>query len=154
MPRSVGCDINSFVKRYDLCSEHVYLLELLPLIAVMWADGRNQPAEMAILQHFTVKHLAYLNTLAGGENVVDVSSANRFIERFTQAPPNSAMLSELGVIVKDHLSKTPTQTRTSILDACLDIAAACASSYPYPLGERINREEKASLKALIDALFC
>ncbi len=146
-------ELSDLLSRYDLEPEHAYLLELMPLIEMVWADGKNQEAEIAILQRFAVKHLANLSSMAAGEEVVSTEVANDFIERFIKHRPPAGMLKELRQFALERLKGKSHNERLDVMEACLDIAAACAPEYPYAFGERIIREEKKLLREIMDALM-
>ena len=62
--------IQELLDRNNLPPNGVYLLELIPLIEMIWADGKAQDKEVTFLQDFTVKHLANLSKDADGMEVV------------------------------------------------------------------------------------
>lgn len=145
--------IRQLLTRYGFTENHVYLLELVPLIAMIWADGVGRRKEIDILQDFTVRHLADLSTQSDGVDVISVEEANDFIAVFTHQPPDPDLLDELKRLALDWLSQRGDSDKNlRILDYCMDIAAACAQQYPYKFNERIVSQEKALLRELIVAL--
>ena len=46
--------------QFVLKDSDFYFLDLIPLIKIIWADGRNQESELQILYKFVIEHVAYL----------------------------------------------------------------------------------------------
>ena len=149
--------VDQFLRQYHLSDYHVYLLDLIPLITMVWADGKNQEAELAIVQQFATTHLANLAKQSEGLLPVSVEATNEFINRFTRTPPSEDMLNDLNTLcierLSDHRNIQYSKAQADqIMDFCLDIAAACAKNYPYEYDERIVRKEKETLKRLLRQL--
>lgn len=145
--------IQSIIDRNKLPVSSVYLLELLPLIEMIWADGKNQAHEVNILQQFTIKHLANLSEEAEGLEVVSVDEANKFIDHFLSTRPSSQLIADLKSLAVERMRERGDREKNKlVIDYCMDIAAACVSQYPYQASERIREEEKALLRDIIVAL--
>jgi len=145
--------VTTLVDEFGLKPEYVYLLPLVPLIEIMWADGKAQPAEISILYECATRHLANLHTAAAGEEVVSIAEAEAFLERFLKAEPDPAMLRRLRELTVALLNATaPESERRSLLDNCMDIAAVAVSSYPYNRRDRVMAAEKALLHELFNSL--
>ena len=141
------------LQRHNLPANNLYLLELIPLIEMIWVDGKNQHQEILILQEFAVKHLGRLSRDAGGLEVISVEDANRFIDFFLTHRPEQHLLAELKALAIERLQNRANAAHNqSIIDHCMDIAAACVSEYPYRASDRIRVEEKALLQAIIATL--
>ena len=146
--------LEDFLQHYQLQPKHRYLLELVPLFKMIWADGINQPEEIAILQRYATDHLARLAERNAGVMPVSVAETNDFIERFTATEPSAQMLDELSQLcfqrLREHsdIEYSRRQAET-LIDFCIDIAAACAAGYPFEFDERIIDQEKQSLRALM-----
>ncbi|WP_404356881.1 hypothetical protein [Methylotuvimicrobium sp. KM1] len=137
-------------KEFELKLSDYYFLDLIPLIEMIWADGENQPAELALLYQFTIEHIAHLDR-AAGIPLISTDDANDFLERFAHQRPQQRLLDALNeMVVVSALSTDPVRTR-SILKYCMDIAAACTTQYPYALRGRIIESEKALLYKLFAA---
>lgn len=137
-------------EEFELKPSDYYFLDLIPLIAMIWADGENQPAELALLYQFTIEHIAHLDR-AAGLPLITVEDANDFLERFAHRRPPQRLLDALDEWVVDPVSSHDAERSLSILRYCLDIAAACTTQYPYPLRGRIVESEKALLHKLFAA---
>ncbi|GFO71361.1 hypothetical protein BJAS_P0774 [Bathymodiolus japonicus methanotrophic gill symbiont] len=131
---------------FDLKPADYYFLELIPLIEVMWLDGKNQQSELNILYQFVVEHIAYIDQAAGIQ-VLTVKDANDFLDRFAhQKPPQKLLTGLHNIIAKGNGVIAP--RKMNILEYCLDISAACVVHYPYGMRERIRHDEKEFLLRL------
>ncbi len=141
-------NITDFLERHNLKPQHTYLLELIPLIEVMWVDGRNQHKEISIIKEITQRHVSKLNSLVEGITVISEQDAKEFLDRFLHTRPKERLLTVLRELTVDWL-KDKGQIHNkgdSIMSYCLDIAAACASTEKFD--DRIVQQEKALLKEL------
>ncbi len=145
-------NIQALLERYDLKPQHVYLLELVPLIEMMWVDGRNQSKEVSIIREVTEKHVAMLNGLVEGVTVVSNRDAKDFLNRFLHVRPPEGLITELRDLTVDWMNQKDKvrEKGDTIMGYCLDIAAACASTEKFD--DRIVEQEKLLLKELITAL--
>ncbi len=124
-----------------------YLLDLIPLIEMIWVDGQNQEGELKILYRFVIDHIAYLDQ-ATGLRTVTVREANDFLDRFAHSKPSSKLLKELRKLAISSANHSDRRKMT-ILEYCLDIAAACVTCYPYKLRDRFMILEKQFLMQLL-----
>lgn len=149
--------LDHIVRTYRLDDTHVYLLELVPLLEMMWADGLNQPSEMRIIYSFAIEHAARLSKAAYGQEVISDKQINAFLDRFAHVRPPGGLLRDLRQIVWELLGDgahgdNPTSQR-SLLDVCIDIAAACDQAPGrWPAGSRVVEQEKALMLELMQTL--
>jgi hypothetical protein len=121
---------------------------------MLWADGRNQDAEVSLIKKFLVEHMAELETAAGSDSPVSLEEINEFIERFVLERPDPELLERLRKLSELNIAQSPnpdTRSRT-VLDYCLDIASAAVSEYPYGKHERFEQAEKRALWQLMTNL--
>jgi hypothetical protein len=145
--------IQTILQKHKLHSKTVYLLELIPLIEMIWADGKNQQKEISILQDFTIRHLANLSNAAEGLEVISVEEANSFIDYFMKERPSDELLADLkGLAMQKLEAELSSNSREMIIEYCMDIAAACVTEYPYSSSERVQAQEKAAISELIQTL--
>lgn len=145
--------LESLVSDFGLTPETVYLLPLVPLLEVMWADGVTQPAEVSIFYDCLTRHLAELANEANGEEVVSVEETEQFAHEWLQHPPDAERLRRLSELAVQLLNtEGKVETRRTILDNCLDLAAIAVTRYPYERRDRIMSAEKAVLLELIQRL--
>lgn len=139
------------LSRHGFKTCHIYLLELVPIIEMMWADGRNQPAEIEIIRSITQRHVDSLNQSAEGVTVISNADVDEFLNILTTNRPSPDLLKELRDITIDHLKdKGQLQAKNqTIFDYCMDMAAACVSQFPYEFDQRIVESEKQLLQELI-----
>ncbi|MEZ5584034.1 MAG: hypothetical protein R3F37_16000 [Candidatus Competibacteraceae bacterium] len=133
---------------------HVYLIDVFPLIEMMWADGQVQQIEIAILDQFLTGHVDAINQQAG-YTVLENKDAQAFVAPFIQAQPDAQWLRAVRLLIPPlrFNSQDPEVNRAvreSILGVCLDIAAGAVTQYPYELTERINADEK---RCFFDILY-
>ena len=143
-------DIQKILEDYNLPANTVYLIELIPLIEMIWADGKNQSHEINTLNRFAIEHIANLSKDANGLEVVSIEDANTFIDYFLSHRPDAELLSELKSLALNRMKQQgDTEKMESLIDYCIDIAAVCVDRYPYHPSERVRKEEKALLKLII-----
>lgn len=139
--------------QYGIQSHEVYLLELIPLIEMVWADGHKQEAEVSLVYKFALRRLAELHCEAHSLDVLTAEQVNAFIERLLSKRPSPVMLRELRrlalPVIFDHSDPQVNDRRHQmILEYCLDIGAAAVACYPYDTHERFSPPEKALLLEL------
>lgn len=134
-------------REFDLKPTDFYFLDLIPLIEMIWADGQNQHAELDILYKFTIEHIAYLDRQAGVQ-AISIDDANDFLERFAQHRPPPKLLRELRKLAISTPAGEKSPRNRTILQYCMDIAAACTTHYPYALHQRVMEDEKRLLERL------
>ena len=145
--------IQNIIEKYQLPHNSFYLLELIPLIEMIWADGKAQHEEILILQDYTVRLLANLSQEADGMEVLSVDEANQFIDRFMKTRPSKEFLEDLKDLTKDSPAHHDHKEKMeNMLSYCIDIAAACVIEYPFQTSERVTKDEKVIIKELIQAL--
>lgn len=135
-------------QEFDLKPADFYFLDLIPLIEVMWLDGKNQPGELKILYQFVLEHISYIDQAAGTQ-VLTVKDANDFLDRFAHNKPPQKLLTELHHIVTQGQGVAD-HRKMSILEYCLDISAACVVHYPFGIRERVQSYEKSYLLKLFE----
>jgi len=149
-------DALNALRRYGIVGEQVYLIDLLPLIEIMWADGRTQKGEIAVLENYIERHVEYVNRHAGCQ-VLSFQMAKTFAEQFIKERPSPDLMKTLRDFIKPvRLSGADRQDnerlRSSLLSACMDIASSSVTRYPYDFDERFNQEEKICFFSILDSL--
>ena len=133
-------------REFNLKPADFYFLDLIPLIEVIWMDGKNQEGELKILYQFVLEHIAYIDQAAGAQ-ILTVEDANDFLDRFAHNKPPQKLLTELHNIVTQEKGVVE-HRKMDILEYCLDISAACVIKYPYGIRDRVQRDEKEFLLKL------
>ena len=144
-------------REYGIRGGQFYLLEVIPLVEMLWADGRNQDEEINLVHDFLDQYMRRLTEAAEGTRFISDEELNDFIERFINRRPSSELLRDIRRLADSALyasadQEEVTQRRQSVLDYCLDIAAAAVTEYPYPRHERFMVEEKRLLRELMSEL--
>ena len=141
---------------YGIEGAKIYLIDLIPLIEMIWADGKAQDSEVVILEDYLNKHVKHINRMAGYE-VLTFELAWDFVLQFLRDRPDPELLKILrSMIVPVRLSTSDTDgnraLRESLLSACLDIASSAVLEYPYGLNERFNPAEKRCFFEILESL--
>ncbi len=134
----------------------VFLLDTIPLIEMIWADGEAQPSELRLFEAFLEQHVRNVNELCGRE-VVTIEAARAFAQRFLRQRPEPQLLALLrSLFVERRLDAAPASIRSarrqSVLDFCLDLGASCVAEYPDGDRGRFCRAEKDLFGALVASL--
>ena len=60
------------LESYGITGAQIYLIDLIPLIEMIWADGKAQGSEISLLADFLKRHVEHINALAGSATIGDV----------------------------------------------------------------------------------
>jgi hypothetical protein len=145
-------DLSSF----GIHDKAVYLIDIIPLIEMIWADGKAQKGEIALLEEFLKKHVAHINELAGCE-VLTYDFAREFAMKLLVSRPDPALLKMLRSYIEPvRLAGSDREQskifKDSLLAACLEIAASSVVKYPYGIHDRFNDKEKKCFFCILDSL--
>jgi hypothetical protein len=154
-PRLTRREALEELRRHGVEGADVYLMDIIPLIEMIWADGRAQPGEIDILEVFLQQHIARLNRMSGYK-VLTMAQARRFVDRFLTSRPDPELMHTLRELVAPVRLTTSdenlrSQVRDSLLAACLDIAASAVLEYPYGIDERFNTQEKRCFFEILES---
>lgn len=143
------------LQRFGISGPLVYLIDLIPLIEIMWADGKAQDGELEVLSKYLKTHVKRINKTAGCQ-VLTQEQGHAFIQQFLKKRPDPELLKCLRNLVRPvRLSgsdqKSNQALRRSLLSASLDIAASSVCQYPYGLGDRFNADEKRCFFEIIES---
>jgi hypothetical protein len=144
------------LKRFGITGEQVYMIDFIPLIEVMWADGQVQKGELAVLNEYIEKHVANVNQQAGCK-VLNIEQAQTFVNRFLVNRPSPEIMKTLRRFVKplrlaSANEKDNQQLRDSLLCTCMDIASSAVTEYPYHFQERFSPAEKNCFFSILESL--
>ena len=134
------------LNRFGITGAQVYLIDLIPLIEMIWADGKAQNTEISILVDYLKNHVNHINGLAGHQ-ALSLEEAKTFVAAFLKERPDPELLATLrSFIAPVRLAGSdPAQTeriKESLLAACLDIGASSVTEYPFGPNHRFNPDEK------------
>ncbi len=134
----------------------VYLIDIIPLIQMIWADGRVQPGEVVFLSDYIEKHVSHINGLAGYE-MLTIDDAQRFVGRFLNTRPDPELLKTLQALIPTvRLSTSDPEAnkalRQSLLAACMDVAAIDKIDTSTGLPSRFDPAEKVCFFEILESL--
>lgn len=143
------------LRRHGIKGADIYLMDIIPLIEMIWADGQAQPGEIGILEDFLQRHVKRLNKLSGYP-LLTMERSRRFVERFLASRPDPELIHTLRSLVAPIRLSTSdeglrSQVKDSLLAACLDIAATAVTEYPYGIDERFNSQEKRCFFEILES---
>jgi hypothetical protein len=144
------------LRRHGIRGAHVYLIDLIPLIEIIWADGKAQDSELTIFDAYLEKHVKSLNAMAGFQ-MLSLDEARSFVQRFLRERPDPELVRTLRTLVASvRLSNSDEKgneaLRSSLLAACVDIAASSVTKYPYASDERFDMDEKRSFFEILESI--
>ena len=134
------------LEQYGINDQDIYLIDLIPLIEIIWADGMTQSGELEILDQYLNQHVNHVNKLAGCE-ILQLSYARSFVKKFLNVRPDPKLLQTLRQFIKRVRLNSSNEelneaVKESILSACLNIAASSTREYPYGITDRFDLEER------------
>ena len=144
------------LEEFGITGSQVYLIDIIPLIEMIWADGHAQDSEIVILEMYLNSHVAHINEIAGYE-AITMDAAMEFVRRFTESRPNPNVMAALRSLVTPlRLSTVDCERnqklREALLAVCLDIGASAVTHYPYGVRERFNPAEKRCFFEILESL--
>ncbi len=151
--------ISELINVYGLEEYEIYLIDLFPLIEMIWMDGEAQQCETTLATKYCLNRIAELESQSNGESPLTIEQANTFLDKYLSNRPDPELLKTIRTYVKPiHLAHSDPvindERKQNILNYCIDIAAAAVHKYPYDMHERFIREEKQLLKEIIESLYC
>ncbi len=134
------------LSKLGISGKYLYLVELFPLIEMIWADGINQTKEIEIFYKAVDTVVDQINSHADHE-IFTNSEARTFLSPFLASKPSDTILSLLKQLYVTTLNKVEDPERkkkmvNSFLAYSLDIASSCVASYPYENDGRFDYAEK------------
>ncbi len=144
------------LRKYGIKESQIYLIDFIPLIEMLWADGQVQTEEINVLSEYITRHVQHINNEVGHE-VLTIEGAQAFVKQFLQKRPAPDLLRTLrSLIAPIRLSGLDVEAnktlRDSLLAACLDIASSSVTTSPYTYHERFNLEEKRCFFEILESL--
>ncbi|MCY7408200.1 MAG: hypothetical protein LH631_12730 [Alkalinema sp. CAN_BIN05] len=144
------------LRDFGIQGEDVYLIDLIPLVEMIWSDGQAQASEIGIFKDYLIKHVNNVNTIAGYK-MLTIEKAERFLQRFLTGRPSEKLLHTLRSLIPPlRLSSSDNDAnqilRTSMLQGCLDIAASSVTEDPHQAMERFCSDEKKCWFEIFDTL--
>jgi hypothetical protein len=146
----------AILRRHGIRGAEVYLIDLIPLVEMIWADGKAQESEVAVFEEYLGRHVRSLNAMAGHQ-MLTLEVARGFVRRFLLERPDPELLRTLRSLVSAvRLSSSDAarneELRDSLLAACVDIAASSLATHPHATGERFDEAEKRSFFEILESI--
>ncbi|MCK0162358.1 hypothetical protein [Marinobacter sp. S6332] len=155
----------ALLSQYDFPSSLIYLAPVLPIVQVMWADGKNQMPERDKLHVIIQSHRKALSELAGGLQVVSQEDIDLFDQAFIANEPDMSTLQAftdqanelLQSKVENGMEENESlYQRDRLLHACMEIAATCPAHVVIAddemLAQRIVEEEQHFIEKVFQLL--
>ncbi len=142
--------------RYGIKGARIYLIDVIPLIEMVWADGLAQESEVQILDDYLRKHVAHINSLAKSD-ILTMDIARDFVAAFLRKRPDPELLSTLRSFLAPVRFSTSDKTlsdavRKSLLAACIDIASSAKIDSPNELQKQFNFAEKRCFFEILESM--
>ncbi len=152
MEKMTLAEASSLLKPFGMDQEEIYLVDLVLLAQMAWADDVIQDAERDILFGYLAEHVASINKMAG-YTILPQDKAFAFMEKLLTEKPSEQFLATIHKVIPavcaHHKNKKDAmEKREAVLHACLDIAASSVTEYPYGLRDRFSAEEKATYQKI------
>jgi hypothetical protein len=134
------------LKQLGIKDEKIYLIDLILLIEMIWADGQAQESEVEILENYLEQHIANVNKRAGCK-VLSLQDAREFVQPYIEKCPSDKTLKNLRELVAPvrlmvKNDKENKKLKEELLCVCMDIASIATTEYPYPSNGRFDENEK------------
>ena len=69
------------LRMYGIKKPQTYLVDIIPLVEMIWADGEVQESELAILDEYLHERVRQINEMTGYA-AIDFHEARAFVHRF------------------------------------------------------------------------
>ena len=137
--------------RLGISGSDVYLLDVIPLFEMAWADGEVQPSERSMILAFLEDHLARLEAMRQGTLVTRLD-ALRFVDRFLDQKPPPGLLRELRDLLTVVRLTAPDGSHATqrILDGAMAVGGVAPS--PHRPGADWDERELEVLWDIEDSL--
>jgi hypothetical protein len=144
------------LEKYGIEGSFLYLVDIIPLIEMIWADGNAQDSEIEIFDHYLEKHVKWVNAHANFQ-ALTFKDAKAFADNFLKKRPSPELLKTLRLLLSrlhnaSENEEFKSSLKKSLLAACIDIAASAVTEYPYEFSNRFNPAEKKCFFEIVDSL--
>jgi len=133
------------LKQYGIHGPQVYLIDLIPLIEMIWADDCVQESETQLLYSYLERHVRHINKLASAQ-MLNIEEARAFVDRFIKERPDADLLRILRRLIEPVRSTADTAyytaIRKSLLAQCLNIGFSAFTGDSSKSGDRFDSDEK------------
>lgn len=142
------------LNRHGIAGSVVYLIDIIPLIEMIWADGIVQDCEVDVLDQYLVHHVDHINKLAGFDTL-SIQDARHFVKRFLDKRPSPELLKTLRMMIDPIRfscagEKYKKALKESLLSACIDIATSSITVSPSGFRTSFELSEKRCFFEILD----
>ena len=139
---------------YGIEGKRVYLIDLIPLIEMIWAGGQLQPEKIDFLDHYIKQHNRHINQMAG-YLVLSMADATQFTAPYLASHPNMANLIKIReCIMPVRLGETGNDygdmIMRRIMSACLNLLSISLEQFPHDLQNEYCAEERGMYLDILD----
>lgn len=143
------------LKQYEIQGPQVYLIDIIPLIEMIWADDCVQESETQLLYDYLERHVRHINKLSGAQTL-SLKEARAFVDKFIKERPDTELLRTLRGLIEPVRSTSDTAYYTaikkSLLAQCLNIGFSAFTGDPSTCGERFDSDEKMCFFEIMESL--
>lgn len=152
----------ALLSQNDLPLSFIYLAPVLPIVQIMWADGKNQIPERAKLHLAIQSHCQALSELAGDLQVISPADVELFDQTFIASEPDMETLQAFTDEATELLRKKSDSVieengslyhRDRLFHACLEIAATCSTGMSNNIGEMFSQRIVEEERRFIEQVF-
>jgi hypothetical protein len=125
------------LRRFGIEGKRIYLIDLVPLIEMIWAGGRISSETIEFLYKYAKSHIRHINAMAGYLLIKSTDAAN-FSAPYLASPPNMSTLKQIReCIVPVRLGETPNDYGDMIMNrimaGCREILSISVAKHPNEL---------------------
>jgi len=144
------------LKKYQIKGADVYLIDIIPIIEMIWADGMAQKNEIKIFYNYLKKHVAKINIMAG-YTLLTIEKTKKFLKRFMDKRPDPDLMRTLRKLIEPVRLNTSDKKavnllKSSLLATCLDIASSSIRQYSDGVKDRFDLDEKRCFFEILETM--
>ena len=143
------------LKRYGIRGPQVYLIDLIPLVEMIWADDCVQESETKLLYNYLEGHVRHINKLAGAQ-ILSLKDARAFVDKFIKERPDAELMRILRGLIEPVRSTANdayyTAIKKSLLAQCLNIGFSAFTDDSSKSEGRFDSDEKKCFVEIMESL--
>jgi len=143
------------LKQYGIQGPQVYLIDLIPLIEMIWADDCVQESETNLLYDYLERHVRHIHKLAGAQ-ILSLKEARAFVDKFIKKRPDAELLRILRGLIEPVRSTADsayyTAIKKSLLAQCLNIGFSTFTGDSSDKEGRFDSDERKCFFEIMESL--
>jgi hypothetical protein len=133
------------LRRYGIEEQKIYFIDLVPLIEMVWAEGRIGYDQLTFLYDFTKRHVKHINDVTGYA-VLNKDDAIAFAKPLLAVHPDMTILKKIReCIVPVRLGEARNDygdmIMSRIMSACRELLSRAMAEHPAGLHDLYCRNE-------------